>query len=352
MTNKLVDQNTDILITEIKDLINQAKGHIVHIAASSMTTLYWRIGKRLKEDILGSRRAEYGQNIITNLAKILAAEYGKGFTYSGLTRMVRFYEQFAEAEIVATVSQQLTWSHIVELLPIEDISKREYYAYMSINEAWSVRTLRSNINKMTYERSSLAKQSSQVTRELISTIKTNQTFLPEIVLKDPYLLDFLELPDEHYESDLENAILNKIEQFILELGAGFSFISRQKRMTIDNDHFYLDLLFYNRKLKRLVAIELKTGRFKAEYKGQMELYLAWLKKNECFEGENSPIGIILCSEKSQAQVELLEMSSSGIHVAEYWSALPPIQVFEKKIQEIVIEAKKLYDKKEEIKNVQ
>lgn len=325
MTNKIIKHDTGELLDDIKNLIAQAKGHIVHIASSSMTTLYWRIGKRLKDDILGEQRAEYGLNIINNLAKILAAEYGKGFTYSGLTRMVRFYEKFSEAEIVTTLSQQLTWSHIVELLPIE-ISKRDYYVYMSINERWSVRELRSNINKMTYERSSLAKQLPQVTKELISAIKLNQSFLPEIVLKDPYLLDFLELPDQHYESDLENAILNKIEQFILELGVGFSFVSRQKKMTIDNDHFYLDLLFYNRKLKRLVAIELKTGRFKAEYKGQMELYLGWLKRNECFAGENPPIGIILCSEKSQAQIELLEMSSSGIHVAEYWSALPPIRV--------------------------
>ncbi|WP_341794739.1 PDDEXK nuclease domain-containing protein [Rickettsia endosymbiont of Rhinocyllus conicus] len=211
---------------------------------------------------------------------------------------------------------------------------------MSIQENWSVRQLRSNIDKMLYERTKLSNRSEE---QVISLFKTDSRLEPDLILKDPYILDFLELPDEHYENDLENAILQRIEQFILELGTGFSFVARQKRMTIDNEHFYLDLLFFNRKLERLVAIELKTGKFKAEYKGQMELYLNWLKKNECFENEKPPIGIILCSEKSDAQVELLEMSASGIHVAQYWTELPPIEILQKKIGEIVLQTKRIYE---------
>jgi len=237
----------------------------------------------------------------------------------------------------------LSWSHIIELLPLEKQNQRDFYAYIATQDHLSVRQLRTAIHKMTYERSEFSKRPEEETTKTLLLLKPNSELSPELVLKDPYLLEFLNLSEEHYESDLENAILQQIEQFILELGSGFSFVARQKRMTIDNEHFYLDLLMYNRKLKRLVAIELKTGRFKAEYKGQMELYLNWLKKYEIFEGENPPIGIILCSQKSHAQIELLDISASGIHVAEYWTELPPIQVFEKKIREIVIDTRNKYN---------
>lgn len=349
MNKKILTEKITInLLSDIKGLINNSKSHITKVVSSSMTLLYWQIGKRIQQDVLKSDRAEYGQHIIRDLAKNLTVEYGKGFTYSSLTRMVKFYTYMSNSEIVATLSQQLTWSHIVELLPIEENNKRDYYTYMAISEGWSVRTLRSHINKMTYERSTIAKRPYEITTSLINNLKEGSILSPESVLKDPYCLEFLELPDEHYESDLENAILQQIEKFILELGAGFSFVARQKKMIIGNDHFYLDLLFYNRKLKRLVALELKSTQFKAEYKGQMELYLGWLRKYECFEGENPPIGIILCSEKSEAQIELLDTSSNNIHVAEYWTELPPIEIFEKKIQQIVLEAKKSYENQKEI----
>lgn len=303
--------NTNELINDISVLINNAKARVAIKANAKMTMLYWHIGERIQEEILKSTRAEYGQEVIKTLAQHLHIKYGKGFTRAGLFRMLQFYEVFPEEKIVATVSRQLNWSHIIELLPLKEQNKREFYAYMSIQENWSVRKLRSNIDKMLYERTKLSNRSKE---QVISLFKTDSRLEPDLILKDPYILDFLELPDKHYENDLENAILQRIEQFILELGTGFSFVARQKRMTIDNEHFYLDLLFFNRKLERLVAIELKTGKFKAEYKGQMELYLNWLKKNECFENEKPPIGIILCSEKSDAQVELLEMSASGILV--------------------------------------
>lgn len=346
-TNQLIttDNGNNILLNDIKYLIDQTKIIVARTVNSEMTKLYWYIGKRIKEEILKDERAEYGQQVIKLLAEHLSVEYGKGFTSSALTRMIKFYESFTDLNIVATVSQQLTWSHIIELLPLTNQNQRDFYTYITIQDNLSVRQLRTSIHKMTYERSELSKKPEQYREQILLILKSNNELSPELVLKDPYLLEFLNLPDVRYESDLENAILQHIEQFILELGTGFSFVARQKRMTIDNEHFYLDLLMYNRKLKRLIAIELKTGRFKAEYKGQMELYLNWLKKYETLEGESSPIGIILCSEKSNAQIELLDISESNIHIAEYWTELPPIKIFEKKIQEIVLQVKNRHENK-------
>lgn len=343
--NKLITNDHNLLIKDVRLLIDQAKSRVARVANFEMIMVYWHIGKRIQEEILQEERAEYGKQVIRNLAQHLSAEYGRGFTYTGITRMTQFYNCFQDCQIVATLSQLLSWSHIIELLPLASANQRDFYAYLAMQDNLSVRQLRSNIHKMTYERSEFSKKSEEHSGQILSLLKANNQLTPELVLRDPYVLEFLNLPEEHYESDLENAILQQIEQFLLELGSGFSFVARQKRMTIDNEHFYLDLLLYNRKLKRLTAIELKTGRFKAEYKGQMELYLNWLKKHESFEGENSPIGIILCSEKSHAQIELLDMSASGIHVAEYWTELPPIEVFEKKIQEIVLQARNRYDNK-------
>ncbi len=162
---------------------------------------------------------------------------------------------------------------------------------------------------------------------------------PDLLLKDPYVLDFLGLSDRYLEKDLEDAILREMELFLLELGAGFSFVARQKRVQIDNDDFYIDLLFYNRKLRRLVAIELKLGDFKAEYKGQMELYLRWLAKYEQQEQEGPPIGIILCAGKKQEQIELLELGKSGIHVAEYLTVLPPREALQAKLHQAIENAR-------------
>jgi predicted nuclease of restriction endonuclease-like (RecB) superfamily len=324
-------------VEEIRNLIVTAKTRIAVTVNMQMTLLYWNIGKRVREEVVKSDRAEYGKQIIKNLSKELLAEYGRGFSEVNLSNMVKFYNQFNSLEIVQTLSKKLSWSHIVELLPLKLLKSREFYAYMAIESDWSVRELRHNIHRMTYERT-IAHQKTDLPKSLTSNIERSQ-LQPELVLKDPYVLDFLDLPDEYYESDLEEAILREIEKFILELGTGFSFVARQKRVTIDEDHFYLDLLFYNRKLKRAVAIELKSGKFKPEYKGQMELYLRYLEKYETFEGELSPIGIILCTAKSSNQIELLNMNQSGIHVAEYLTELPPKEVLERKVQEIVLRAK-------------
>jgi predicted nuclease of restriction endonuclease-like (RecB) superfamily len=242
--------------------------------------------------------------------------------------MMQFADVFPDLEIVSPLATQLNWSHFIELLPLKTTNARIYYAKKASEERWSRNQLRKQIERKAYERNEIAQlQSSQPTEEIQNTFK------------DPYFLDFLGLKEGYLEHDLEGAILNELEHFVLELGKGFAFVERQKRMIIDDDDFYLDLLFFHRKLKRLVAIELKLSKFKAADKGQMELYLKWLNKHEKQEGELQPIGLILCAEKSNEQIELLELGKDGIMVAEYWTELPPKSELEAKLHQALIEAK-------------
>ena len=337
MTNLI--KNEQHLISDIRGLIERSKDNVARAINSQMTMLYWHIGKRIREEVIGSERAEYGEQIVKNLAKTLISEYGKGFSRSSILKMIQFYDFLTDEQIVSTVSGQLSWSHIIELLPLKTKEEQEFYTYMAIESNWSVRQLRYNIHVMTYDRT-IASQKAKKPLEMpaINIDYKKELMQPDILLKDPYILDFLELKGNFYESDLEEAILREIEKFLLEMGTGFSFVARQKRISIDGDHFYLDLLLYNRKLKRMVVIELKKGKFKAEYMGQMTLYLNYLKEYETYEGEEAPIGIILCTEKSASQVKLLDLNKGGIHVAEYWTELPSQDVFERKIQEILVRA--------------
>jgi len=241
---------------------------------------------------------------------------------------MQFAEVFPDFEIVVPLARQLTWSHLIILLPIKNSEARIFYAQRAIEERLGKRDLRKQIEQKAYERTEIANL--QIATEISDLQHT---------FKDPYFLDFLGLKDGYLENDVETAILKELENFILELGTGFTFVERQKRMIIDDEDYYLDLLFFHRKLKRLVAIELKIGKFKAKYKGQMELYLKWLDKYDKQEGENSPVGLILCAGKSAEQIELLQMHKDGIMVAEYWTELPPRKELEKKLHQILIEAK-------------
>ena len=193
---------------------------------------------------------------------------------------------------------------------------------------------------MLFERTALSRKPESTIRHDLDRLRQQNELSPDLLLKDPYILDFLQLNDRYLEKDLEDAILRDIEQFLLELGAGFTFVARQKHLQIDSDDFYLDLLFYNRKLKRLVAIELKLGSFEPGYKGQMELYLRWLAKHELEPDENPPLGIILCAGKKLEQIELLELDQSGIHVAEYLTVLPPKEVLQAKLQQAIAQARR------------
>jgi predicted nuclease of restriction endonuclease-like (RecB) superfamily len=242
--------------------------------------------------------------------------------------MLQFAEQFPDEEIVGPLARQLSWSHFLMLLPLKTQEAKLFYAHKVIDGQLGKRDLRELISRKTFERTAIA-----------DTQLAPDSPVPQGTFKDPYLFDFLGLKSDYLENDLETAILRELENFILEFGKGFAFVERQKRMIIDGEDFYLDLLFYHRILKRLVAVELKLGKFHARDKGQMELYLKWLDRYERQEGENAPVGLILCAAGSREQVELLEMHKDGIVVAEYWTELPPKKELEQKIRVLLLEAR-------------
>jgi predicted nuclease of restriction endonuclease-like (RecB) superfamily len=323
------------LLNEIRSLIEDARRQTAAAVNVGLTALYWRIWNRILREVLGNERATYGEQIVATLSRQLVSEFGRGFADKNLRRMMQFAEAFPDEEIVATLSRQLTWSHLKELLPLARPHQREFYAEMCRLEGWSVRTLRERIDSMLYERTALSKQPDELVKQELAALRNRGDVTPALLLKDPYILDFLGLSDRFLERDLEDAILRELETFLLEMGSGFSFVARQKRIQLDGEDFYIDLLFYNRKLKRLIVMELKLGSFKPEYKGQMELYLRWLEKNETEAGEESPIGIILCAAKNTEQIELLELGSAGIHVAEYLTVLPPPAVLREKLHRAI-----------------
>lgn len=335
VTNITIDPASGDMLSEICGLIESARGRVASFANTELTMLYWHVGERIRREILKEKRAEYGQSIVATLSQQLTKEYGEGFSRFNLARMVQFNEYFKEEQIVVTLSQQLSWSHFIIILPLKDDLKRDFYAEMCRIERWSVRTLRAKIGGMLFERTALSKKPEKLVRIELAKLREEDKLTPDLVFRDPYFLDFLGIKGAYQEKDIESAILSDLETFILEIGTGFSFLARQKRMIIGGDDFYLDLLFYHRGLKRLVVIELKLDKFKPEYKGQMELYLRWLDKNERKTGESHPLGLILCAGKSDEQVELLELGKSGIRVADYLTELPPREVLEKKLNESI-----------------
>lgn len=323
------------LLGDIRSLIEHSRQQLASTVNSALTTLYWHIGQRIRSEVLQGERAAYGEQIVSVLARQLEADYGRGFSAKNLHHMLRFAEAFPDVQIVSAARRQLSWTHFRTLIYIDDPLKRDFYLQMCQQEGWSTRTLQERLDTQLFERTALSKQPDTLLIQELASLRQRGELTPALLLKDPYVLDFLGLQDRYLERDLEDAILRELESFLLELGAGFSFVARQKRIQIDQDDFYIDLLLYNRRLKRLVAIELKLGDFKAEYKGQMELYLRWLTKYEQEAGEASPLGIILCSGKRKEQIELLELDASGIHVAEYLTVLPPRDVLQAKLHEAV-----------------
>jgi predicted nuclease of restriction endonuclease-like (RecB) superfamily len=327
------------LLTDLRRLIEEARRSTASAVNAGLTLLYWRIGHRIRTEVLGGKRAGYGEEIVPVLARQLADEYGRSFEEKNLRRMIQFAEVYPDQEIVVSLIRQLSWTHFLVLLPLKEPVARDFYAKMCQIEGWSVRTLRDRVNSMLFERTALSKKPDELIRAELQALEEKGAVGPQMVLKDPYVLDFLGLEDRYLERDLEDAIIREMEDFLLELGAGFTFVARQRRIQLDNDDFYIDLLFYNRKLRRLVAIDLKIGEFKAEYKGQMELYLRWLAKYDQEPGDAQPLGIILCTGKKREQIELLELGNSGIHVAEYLTVLPPRPVFEEKVHQAFVAAR-------------
>jgi Uncharacterized conserved protein len=326
--------NTHIF-SEIRQLISEARHNAAVTVNAAMSLLYWRIGKRINTEVLKGNRAAYGSELIVKLAQDLMIEYGPGFSDKNLRRMCQFAKAYPDEGIVVSLIRQLSWTHFIALIPIEDTVKRDFYTQMTIMEHWSVKQLRERINSLLYERTAISKKPEKTIAQDLKTLRAKGIASDDLVFRDPYILDFLGLSDSFSEKDIESAIVVELQRFIIELGQDFAFLARQKRITIDDRDYYIDLLFYHRRLKRLVAIELKLGEFEAAYKGQMELYLRYLEKKEMMEGEQSPIGLILCTGKNHEHIELMQLHKSNIRVAEYLTALPPKRVLITKLHKSI-----------------
>lgn len=308
------------LLAELRGLIDAARQHVAQTANATLTMLYWQVGQRIRQEVLKDGRASYGEEILPTLSAKLVRDYGQGFSARNLARMVQFAEVFSDQATVVTLSQHLSWSHFIEILPLKQPLEREFYAEMCRIERWSVRTLRERIGSQLY-------------------LRTGGQMTPDLVFRDPYLLEFLGLPRDYSERDLEGAILREMERFLLELGVGFTFVARQKRISVGADDFYLDLLFYHRHLRRLIAVELKLEKFQPAHKGQMELYLRWLDKHDRAAGEEPPIGLILCASQDAEQVELMDLGSANIRVAEYLAHIPDMTVLQAQLHRAVLLAR-------------
>lgn len=336
-----MSENTEIqedkkLLNTIVGLIDSARTKVATVVNQELTLLYWNIGKKINEDILNNERADYGKKIIPELSNSLTTIYGKGFNKRNLQNFVKLNFIFQDQNILHTLCAKLSWSHIRNIIYIENAIKREFYIQMAIHERWSVRTLQERVDSMLFERTAISKKPEETIINELKSLETHKQISVDLAFRDPYVLDFLGLHDSYSEKDLEGTILAQLQYFIIELGSEFAFLARQKRITIDNEDFYIDLLFYHRGLRRLVAIDLKLGKFKASYKGQMELYLRWLEKNEQKEGESQPIGLILCSEKSPEQINYLMLDNDEhIKVAEYYTQLPEKNVLLEKLERAI-----------------
>lgn len=329
----------DALLADLRRLIEQSRAQVAQAANSALTMLHWHVGQRIRHEVLGDERAAYGEQIVATLSHELMRKYGRGFTRTALTRMVKFAEYFPDESMVASLSRQLGWSHFIELLPLKQPLEREFYAEMCHFERWSVRTLRERIGSQLYLRAALAKKPDAVVKAERSHLRAGGQMTPDLVFRDPYLLDFLGLREGYSERDLKDAVLRDIERFLLELGLGFTFVARQKRISVAEDDFYLDLLFYHRHLRRLVAVALKLESFQPVHKGQMELYLRWLDKHDRAPGEESPLGLILCAGADSEQVELMDLESAGIGVAEYLAKIPDAATLQQRLHRAIEQAR-------------
>tara|TARA_R110002050_G_scaffold20348_1_gene57679 strand:+ start:69499 stop:70536 length:1038 start_codon:yes stop_codon:yes gene_type:complete len=318
--------NTTPLVQDVKKLIEQSKQEVALSVNATMSMLYWQIGTKINEEVLNNERAEYGKNIVSILASKLVKDYGASYSEKNMRRMMQFASSFPSIEIVVSLIRQLSWTHILAIIPIEDPLKRAFYIEMCKMEKWSVRTFRERIKSMLYERTAISKKPDETIKNELEALKNTERISPDLVFREPYFLDFLNLKDTFSEKDLESGIAAELQRFITELGTDFAFLARQKRISIDALDYYIDLLFYHRRLKSLVAIDLKIGELDAAYKGEMELYLGYLEKYEMMEGENPPIGLILCTGKNPEHIELLQLHKTNIKVADYFTILPSKEI--------------------------
>ena len=323
------------LLADLRRMILQARESVARTVDAGLTALYWHIGRRMLQDVLKHKRADYGERIVSATGRQLEREFGRGYSEKSLRHMIRFAEAFPDERIVSALRRQLTWTHFKLLVYIEDPLKRDFYAEMCRLEGWNTRTLEKKIGGMLFERTALSKKPDLLIRQELDALRAEDRLTPDLIFRDPYFLDFLGLKDSYAEKDLEAALLREIESFLLELGTGFAFVARQKRFTLDGVDYHMDLLFYHRRLKRLVVVELKLDDFQPADFGQIELYLRWLDRHERQAGEERPMGLILCAGKKAETVEYLDLDRSGVHVAEYLTELPPRKVLQRKLHDAV-----------------
>ena len=336
-------QEERLLYNDVCEIIDNTRGRVATYVNVEICMTNWYVGKRIKEDVLYNKRAEYGKNIVKGLSEKLIARYGNGWGYEKLKHCVRSAYLFTEEEIGYAVSTQLTWTHLRELMGVKDPLARQFYIEMTRMEHWDTRTLSEKIDQQLYERTAISRKPEELIKKELEQVKETNKLLPDLVFRSSYFLDMLGLPDVFSENDLESAILTQIQQFIKELGTDFAFLDRQKRITVDAVDYYIDLLFFHRGLRRIVAIDLKLGKFKPEYEGQMLLYLRYLNKNERKGGEESPIGLILCSEGNTEHIEYLMLDEdSPIKVAQYYTQLPDKKLLSEKLQRAIAIAKEHY----------
>lgn len=337
---QMMHRSENKINSDIRNLIEQSRHQVAAAVNAGMTLMYWHIGERINREILGGERAAYGKQVVATVSQQLTEEYGGSqFSVKNLNRMRLFAERFPDLSIWTPLVSKLSWSHFLQVISIEEEVKRQFYLTMAADQRWSKRTLKAKIDGMLYERTAIAKQPDEVILHDLELLRDEREMSADLAFHDPYFLDFLGLEGEYSEKDLESAIVGELQKFITEMGNDFAFMARQKRITVDDEDYYIDLLFFNRRLRCMVAIDLKLTDFKAAYKGQMELYLRWLEKHEMLEGENKPIGLVLCTGKNEEHVELMHLHESNIRVAEYLMKLPDKKLLEQKLQKAVEIAK-------------
>jgi len=332
---QLEEGATASLLKDIRTLIDSTRQRVASAVNAGLLILYWNVGHRIRQDILHQKRASYGEKIVPTVSALLTPDYGRGFSTRNLFKMIQFAERFPDKQIVSTLSAQLGWSHFIELLQFDDALRRDFYAEMCRIEKWNVRTLRAKIGTMLFERTGLSRKPNEVAKMELAKLREEDKLTPDLVFKDPYFLDFLNLQGAYTEKDLESAILRELERFLVELGTDFTFVARQKRMHLGSKDYHLDLLFFHRHLRALVAVELKLNRFEPADMGQMEFYLRWLEKYEKRPGEKAPVGLILCASKNHEDVELVRLNRREIQISEYITQLPPRHLLKKKLHEAV-----------------
>lgn len=323
----------DNFYQDIKQLLQNAKNKVYQTINTTMTQTYYEIGKRIVEEEQGGEtRAEYGKALLKSLSIELSKEFGKGFSVDNLENMRKFYLIFSNSE---TVSRKfnLSWSHYIFLTRIENADERNFYEIESVANNWSLRELKRQFDTGLFERLALSQDKSK-----LKELSTKGQIIEKVydMIKDPYILEFVGFPElsTYSESELEQKLIDKLEHFLLELGKGFTFVARQKRLTIDEKHFKVDLVFYNRFLKSFVVIDLKIGELKHQDTGQMMMYVNYFDRYEKTEDENQTVGIILCKDKSKTLVELtLPKDNNQIYASKYLTVLPNKEEFKKLLED-------------------